>query len=342
MPSPIISHVVSSIAPASRAHAIAARDRVASAGGLDRTATDEVAPELRASRRDPSRAGLGRSGVGDAGQPESVTTFERLAASLGGAQHTFRLKAKPRFVVVVAGDHGSDAASCAAGPNHPTAVAARAIASGTCALARIARTADAPIVLVDAGACEPAHFPTSAVAIGSRPSRDCAREPAMTIEEAYAALEAGIALAVTLSEQSLALLAVGAIGEGAERSAAALLSAITAVDAPIAGAEALARWGGPETGVLAGIMLGAASMSIPVILDSYATGAAALVAATLAPNAAGYLIASHRGSGAMPGILAHLGLEPLFEVGLGRGDGTGSTLVLPFVDQVASLVQDSR
>ena len=74
-----------------------------------------------------------------------------------------------------------------------------------------------------------------------------------------------------------------------------------------------------------------------MILDGQATGAAALVACRLAPAAAGYLIAAHRGTEAMPGILAALALEPVFEVGLGHGEGTGAAMVLPLLDQVVAL-----
>jgi nicotinate-nucleotide--dimethylbenzimidazole phosphoribosyltransferase len=89
--------------------------------------------------------------------------------------------------------------------------------------------------------------------------------------------------------------------------------------------------------VLAGLMLGAASMNVPIVLDGYATGAAALVAAALAPAVTGYLIAAHAGTFTQPRILAHLGLAPVFEIGLGHGEGTGAAMVLPLIDQVASL-----
>jgi nicotinate-nucleotide--dimethylbenzimidazole phosphoribosyltransferase len=71
------------------------------------------------------------------------------------------------------------------------------------------------------------------------------------------------------------------------------------------------------------------------ILDGYATGAAALVAASLAPASADDLIAAHTGSFTMPAILVQLGLRPVFDVGLGHGEGTGAAMVLPLLDQVA-------
>ena len=104
------------------------------------------------------------------------------------------------------------------------------------------------------------------------------------------------------------------------------------------GLEILAHFGGAETAVLAGLILGAASLNTPVVLDGHATGTAALIAAALAPDVTGYLIGAHRGNFTMPATLAHLGLTPVFEVGLGHGDGTGAAMVLPMLDQVAAIL----
>jgi nicotinate-nucleotide--dimethylbenzimidazole phosphoribosyltransferase len=313
----VLRHVIESIAPASAAHAEGARRNVAGAG----------APLL-----------------------------ERLAAALGGAQHTPRPRGARRTILVCAGDHGAGDPGVSLGAAHPTVIAARAIADGTAALAQVARSSRTPIVLVDAGASEAAELPATAIRLGRGPSRDLLREPAMTVVDAALALEAGIALAVSLVDAGLDVLAVGAIGVGADVASAALLGAALgapptglgdagaeaagARGAELAGAgalERLAALGGPDTAVLAGVMLGAASMNVPVVLDGYATGAAALAAAAFAPAVTGSLIAAHTGAFTHPRILAHLGLPPLFEVGLGHGEGTGAAMVLPLIDQVTSL-----
>jgi nicotinate-nucleotide--dimethylbenzimidazole phosphoribosyltransferase len=290
----VLRHVVESITPASAAHAEGARLRVASAG---------------------------------------VPLLERLAMRLGAAQHTARVRAARRTIVVVAGDHGAADPGIALGPSHPTVVAAHAIADGSAALAHLARASGAPIVLVDAGAAEPAAMPASAISLGRGPTRDLAREPAMTIVDASLALEHGIALSVSLSEGGLDLLAVGALGLGADLSAAALLDTHDDTS-PL---ERLAAAGGSETAVLAGLMLGAASINVPVVLDGEATGAAALAACAFAPAVAGYLIAAHAGTALHRRILVRLALEPIFNVGLGHGEGTGAAMVLPLADQVAAL-----
>jgi nicotinate-nucleotide--dimethylbenzimidazole phosphoribosyltransferase len=351
----VLRHVIGAITPASVAHGEAVRRRVAAAG----------APVL-----------------------------ERLAAAIGAAQHTTRPRTARRAIVVCAGDHGVGDPGVALGPAHPTVVAAHAIAGGNAALAQLSRASRAPIVLVDAGTREPAELPASAIRLGRRPSDDLMAGPAMTVVDAALALEAGIALAVALADDGIAVspkatdapraiersemegdspagfaagpgrdapraidvIAVGALGVGADVASAALLGAATGVPptgladpvAEAAGArgadlarasalEQLAAFGGPETGVLAGLMLAAASTHVPVILDGYATGAAALIAAALAPSVTGYLIAAHAGSFTHARILAHLGLHPVFELGLGHGEGTGAAMALALIDHMAAV-----
>jgi nicotinate-nucleotide--dimethylbenzimidazole phosphoribosyltransferase len=99
------------------------------------------------------------------------------------------------------------------------------------------------------------------------------------------------------------------------------------------GLDVLATVGGFELGGLAGVMLGAAARHIPIVLDGYIAGAAALVAATLCPAVQPFLVAGHRS--AEPGhavALAHLGLAPLLDLSLRLGEGTGAVLALPILD----------
>jgi nicotinate-nucleotide--dimethylbenzimidazole phosphoribosyltransferase len=321
----VLDHVVESIGEASQASGEAARARVAGA---------------------------------------NADMLSRLAYALGAAQHSSRPRGAQRKIVVAIGDHGVGDPGIAMGAEHPSVLAARAISDGSAALCQVARSSSTPILLIDAGAREPSHLPDIAVPLGRGSTHDLMQEPAMTIVDAALALEAGIALAMSLAEPipsptaspALDVLALGAIGVGAEVASSAILGAITkspvlglrddiAEAASIRGASAgrlgaielLATFGGSETAVLAGLMLGCASINIPVILDSYATGAAALIAAQLAPAVRGYFIAAHRGSFTHPAILEHLELKPIFEVGLGHGEGTGAAMVLPLVDQIVEL-----
>jgi nicotinate-nucleotide--dimethylbenzimidazole phosphoribosyltransferase len=313
----VLRHVIDSITPASAAFAEGARINVAAAG---------------------------------------MPVLERLAITVAGAQHTARPRAERRTIVVACGDHGVGDPGVALGAAHPTVIAAHAIADGSAALCQVARASRAPIVIVDAGAREAGSMPAAAVQLGRGPSRNLLREPAMSVVDAALGIEAGIALAISLSEGGLDVLAIGAVGVGADVASLALLGAALgapptgfsdevaeragAKGAELAGAsglELLAAFGGPDTAVLAGLILAAASTNIPVLIDGYATGAAALIAAALAPAVTGYLVAAHAGTFTQPRILAHLGLTPVFEVGLGHGEGTGAAMVLPLLDQVAAL-----
>lgn len=317
----VVRHVIDAIAPASAAHAEGARLRLAHAG----------APML-----------------------------ERLGVALAGAQHTPAPRVTRRALLVVAGDHGAGDPGIALGADHPTITRLHAIDDGTAALAQVARTGRLPIVMVDAGVAEPTHVPAIAVTLGTRgPSRDLAREPASTVVDAALAVEAGIALAISLAEpaQGLDVVMLGAVGVGAEVAAAAIAGALLedpiAIgddDAGVAAAyalgrgargdgplELLARFGGPETGVLVGAILAAASLNAAIVLDSYATGAAAAIAAAYAPAVRGHLIAAHVGAGVHAHLARALGLAPIFDVGLGHGDGTGAAMLAPLLDQVAAL-----
>ena len=313
----VLRHVLESISPASAAHAEGARLNVAGA---------------------------------------AMPLLERLAMTIGGAQHTARPRAERRTIVVVAGDHGAGDPGIALGASHPTVIAAHAIADGSAALAQVARSSKTPVLLVDAGAKETAAMPATAVRLGRGASRNLLTGPAMTIVDSALGVEAGIALAISLADQGLDILALGALGVGADVASMALLGAAlgaapTGFSDPVAeaagakgaelagasGLDLLAAFGGPETAVLAGVIVTAASMNVAVVLDSYATGAAALVAVALAPNVRGYLLAAHGGTFTHPRILAHLGLSPVFEVGLGHGEGAGAAMVLPLLDQVAAL-----
>lgn len=314
----VLRHVCDAIGPASRAHAEAARAAVAGVG----------APVL-----------------------------DRLAAALAGAQHTPRPRAARRTIIVTIGDHGCADPGIAMATDHPTVVAAHAIASGDAALAHMARTARTPVLLVDAGTREPDLLPSSVVRFGLRASRDLFAEPAMTVVDAALALDAGIALAVSLAEPGLDVIALGAVGLGSEVASAAIVAAVTgrvpdgldrdaaarsAAERGVAVHDAsplqlLAAFGGADLAVMTGVMLAAASMNIPTVLDGSATGAAAVLAARLAPAVPGYLVAAHRGGFVHPAALAYLELAPVFDVGIGHGEGAGAAMVLPILDQVAAL-----
>jgi nicotinate-nucleotide--dimethylbenzimidazole phosphoribosyltransferase len=195
---------------------------------------------------------------------------------------------------------------------------------------------------------------------------DMTQGPAMTPVQALRAVALGIEVARDLVESGARCLLTGDMGIANTTASAALVAAFTGLppedvtgrgtgidDATHArkievvraaltrhglleGAgdplETLAAVGGFEHGALAGFVLGAAALRVPVVLDGVIAGAAALVAAALAPGALDGCVAGHRS--AEPGhsaTVGHLGLRPLVDLELRLGEGTGALLALPLV-----------
>jgi len=203
-----------------------------------------------------------------------------------------------------------------------------------------------------------------------RATADLSVGPAMTRVAALAAVEFGLDLAADLADRGTALIGLGEMGIGNTTSAAALTSALCgaqpdAVTGPGTGLDEAARLrkvaivehalavnrpdptdplgvlaalGGLEIAVLVGVLLGGAASRVPVVLDGFITGAAALVAAAIAPDVTARLIASHRS--AEPGHavqLERLGLQPLLDLELRLGEGTGAALAIGLLDAATSL-----
>ncbi|MEV0723916.1 nicotinate-nucleotide--dimethylbenzimidazole phosphoribosyltransferase [Micromonospora purpureochromogenes] len=211
---------------------------------------------------------------------------------------------------------------------------------------------------------DPAVGPRLVAANVRRGTRDMTVTAALTREEARAALETGIRIAGDLVDAGAGILLTGDMGIGNTTPSAALVAALTGTDPAEATGRGtgvddetyrrkvgvvrtaldrhrpdradplgvLAAVGGLEHAALAGLILGAAARRVPVLLDGVIAASAALVAAALAPDAVGAMVAGHRS--AEPGAtvaLRHLGLDPLIDLGLRLGEGTGALLALPVV-----------
>ncbi|GIW13185.1 MAG: nicotinate-nucleotide--dimethylbenzimidazole phosphoribosyltransferase [Tepidiforma sp.] len=295
----------------------------------------------------------------------SLGRLEELAIRLAGMTGNARCRFERRTVVVMAADHGVTEEAVSAYPPEVTVQMVANFVAGGAGINVLARRAGAQVVVVDMGVRGPAA--ASGVLdrrLGSG-TRNMLREPAMTRAQAEAAIATGRELAGQLAAGGTELLLTGEMGIGNTTAASAVTAALTgrppaevtgrgtglddaalahkvsvveralALHRPEPGdpVGVLAAVGGFELGGLAGLVIGAAERRIPVVLDGFITGAAALLAAALAPSCRAYLIASHRsvepGHGA---ILAVLGLEPLLDLGLRLGEGTGAALALQLID----------
>jgi nicotinate-nucleotide--dimethylbenzimidazole phosphoribosyltransferase len=294
----------------------------------------------------------------------SLGRIETLAAQVAAIRGSIAPEPLRTAVVVAAADHGVAAEGVSAYPQEVTRQMLATFASGGAAISVLARAAGAELVVVDAGVVEPYVHPSIRDLRLGPGSANAALGPAMTRELAAESVERGRALAGELAAGGATAIALGDMGIGNTTSASAICCALlgrepAAMCGPGTGLGAagiahkaavvgrmldantsdpddplgvLAGVGGFEIGVLAGVALGAASERAVVVLDGFITGAAALLAARLEPKLGGYLVASHRSP--EPGhaaVLEALGLEPLLDLGLRLGEGSGAALALPLV-----------
>jgi nicotinate-nucleotide--dimethylbenzimidazole phosphoribosyltransferase len=193
----------------------------------------------------------------------------------------------------------------------------------------------------------------------------------MTVDEALRALDVGADVAAELVAGGARALVTGDMGIGNTTASAALIAALTGrpaaevtgrgtgvddatflrkvlvVDAAVARApdtgplDVLASVGGLEIAALAGFVVGGAAARVPVVVDGVIALAGMLVAAALAPGCVDFCIAGHRST--EPGataVLEHLGLEPLLDLGMRLGEGTGALLALPLVQAAARILRE--
>jgi nicotinate-nucleotide--dimethylbenzimidazole phosphoribosyltransferase len=300
----------------------------------------------------------------------SLGRIEELCCRIASIRGTPAVEPLPAAIVVVAADHGVAAEGVSAYPAEVTAQMLRAFVSGRAAISVLAREARARLVVVDAGV-DSAEIETGVRDERIRRStRNSVAGAAMTAPETMAAVRAGVGLAEELAADGVGVLALGDMGIGNTTASAAVTAALLGRDAaevcgrgtgigddvlhhkidvvrraldrnrpgPTDPIGTLASVGGYEIATLAGIVLGAAATRTVPVIDGFITAAAALVAARLAPAAAPRFVASHRSP--EPGhamILEELGLDPLLDLDLRLGEGSGAALALPLIRSALAL-----
>jgi nicotinate-nucleotide--dimethylbenzimidazole phosphoribosyltransferase len=247
-------------------------------------------------------------------------------------------------------------------------------ANGGAAINVLARQAGARVVVVDMGVASelPSDLPIvhRKVAPGTA---NMAVGPAMTAAQALKAIEVGLEVAEVEVARGTQVIALGDMGIGNTTSASAVVAAMTGsavsdvtgrgtgiddatwerkvqvishalVVNPASPGEplgVLAGVGGFEIAGLVGVMLGAASRRVAVVLDGFITSAAALIAAALCPSVRAYLIAAHRSvERGHAAALEHLELEPLLALDLRLGEGSGAALALPILDAALAVLDE--
>ncbi|MCW2713645.1 MAG: 5,6-dimethylbenzimidazole synthase [Frankiales bacterium] len=281
---------------------------------------------------------------------------------------------EPAAVAVFAADHGVHAQGVTAWPQEVTAQMVGNFLAGGAVVNALAAQAGATVVVVDVGIASELGPAAGLRQHKVRPgTADMTVGPAMTRDEALAAIEVGIAVANDLVASGSRCLLTGDMGIANTTASAALIAAMLTTDAgqvtgrgtgiddallrhkvdvvrralalhspdPTDPVGVLSAVGGLEHAALVGFIVAAGALRVPVILDGVIAGSAALVAAALHPDALVACVAGHRS--AEPGharALAALRMRPLIDLDLRLGEGSGALLALPLVQAAVRVLRD--
>lgn len=308
----------------------------------------------------------------------SLGYLEELAMQIAGITAIFKPVVKNKVIFTLAADHGVAEERVSAYPKEVTAQMVYNFLRGGAAINVLARHIGARVIVVDIGVAERMqnakskmqNFRDKKVGFGTK---NMARGPAMTKEEAVKSIRAGIEIFEEEFDNGIDITATGDMGIGNTTAASAITAVFTgrcAADVTGRGTgicdenlrnkievietairinrpnsedaiDVLSKVGGFEIGGLAGIILAAASKKIPVVLDGFISGAAALIAYKLQPKVKNYMIAGHcsmeQGHKA---ILDHIGIKPLLNLNLRLGEGTGAALAINIVEAAVKILNE--
>jgi nicotinate-nucleotide--dimethylbenzimidazole phosphoribosyltransferase len=305
--------------------------------------------------------------------PGSLGVLEDLGARLAGMSGEVSPPVpESPAVIICAGDHGVLARGVSPWPREVTAAMVENFCAGGAAANVLARTVSARVSVLDVGvADELERHPLLRTAKVRSGTDDLSRGPAMSREEAARAIMSGAGIAEELIESGVDLIVTGDMGIANTTPAATLISAFTGhwpeevtgrgtgiddetlklkigiieealllhAPDPKAPLATLAALGGLEHAAIVGIILMGAVYRVPVVLDGVVSNSAALVARVLAPDCVGYLVAGHLS--VEPGAavaLGNLGLEPILDLTMRLGEGTGGLLAVPVIQAAARVL----
>lgn len=289
----------------------------------------------------------------------SLGRLEELSIQLAGVQGKAQPQIKHKAIITMAGDHGVVAEKVGNWPQEVTVQMVQNFLAGGAGINVLSRQIGARVIFVDMGVAGDIQDTKLISRKIARGTQNIAIGPAMTLAQAEKAVATGIEIITAEIKKGLDIIGTGDMGIGNTTPSAAICSVFSGrspgevtgrgtgiddaqllhkisvieraltVNKPDAKKplEVLAKVGGFEIGGLAGVMLGAASQKVPVMVDGFISGAAAMLAIALAPQVKDYLIAAHvsaeKGHRLM---LQSLGLKPLVDMEMRLGEGTGAAL----------------
>jgi nicotinate-nucleotide--dimethylbenzimidazole phosphoribosyltransferase len=290
----------------------------------------------------------------------SLGRLEELSIQIAGIQRRANPQIKRKAMVTMAADHGVVDEKVGNWPREVTAQMVENFLRGGAGINVLARLAGARIVFVDMGVASDLkpdkQLIVKKVDYGTK---NICRGSAMTGEQAIKAIEAGIEIVNKEARRGLDIVGTGDMGIGNTTASSTVFAALSGKSVedttgrgtglsdeqlahkvsvvkralalnkpnPHKPLEVLAKVGGFEIGGLAGVMLGAAVQRVPVVIDGFISGAAAMIATDLAPKLKDYIIAAHVSAEAgHAAMLKYMGLKPLLNLEMRLGEGTGAAL----------------
>jgi nicotinate-nucleotide--dimethylbenzimidazole phosphoribosyltransferase len=304
----------------------------------------------------------------------SLGRLEELSIQLAGISGQAIPSIKDKVIITMAGDHGVVAEGVSAFPQEVTPQMVMNFLAGGAAINVLARHIGARVVVVDMGVANeiPANekLLRRRVALGTR---NISVGAAMTRTQGEESIQSGIEIALAEISRGADIIGTGDMGIGNTTPSAAIacalmnqspekiagrgtgvdddglkrkISAITRaldVNKPNVkdGLDVLLKVGGFEIGGLAGVMIGAASKRVPVMVDGFISTAAAMIAVTVAPQCKDYLISAHRSKEyGHQLMLEWLGIKPLLDFDLRLGEGTGAALGISVAEAACKILAE--
>jgi nicotinate-nucleotide--dimethylbenzimidazole phosphoribosyltransferase len=304
--------------------------------------------------------------------PRSLGRLEEIAARVARVQGTDRPDLSRKAIILAAADHGVVAEGISPFPQDVTWQMVANIAAGGAAINQLAASVGADVEVHDVGvASDISDIPGVFVDKVAHGTANMASGPAMTREQAARAVLVGVSAARRLAEAGYRVLGTGEMGIGNSTAAAALTASYTGAapvevvgkgtgldDAGVARkAEVVARAcsvndvaaldalgvlaavGGLEIAALAGVIIGAAASGVCVVSDGFISGSATLAALKMCPQARDYVFPSHLST--EPGhrvVLDALDLQPILELDMRLGEGTGAALAFGIMDAACRMM----
>jgi nicotinate-nucleotide--dimethylbenzimidazole phosphoribosyltransferase len=302
----------------------------------------------------------------------SLGTLEKIASKMAGITGNLNNRISKRNIIVMCADNGVVEEGVSTCPKNYTATLTENLTSNSTGMAILSKFTESDITVVDIGVDAIFHNPLIVDKKIDMGTKNIAKGPAMTYEQAISAIEVGIEIVNELAVKGYDIFGTGEMGIGNTTTSAAVLSALSGLSPDITtgkGAglteeqfqnkkkviekaielnspdprdpvDVISKVGGFDIAGMCGCFLGAAKNKKPIVIDGFISSAAALCAVRLNDNVRDYLIPSHLSEeqGAVY-MMKEIGVEPMLNLHMRLGEGSGCPLAFQIIDSALHVIE---